>query len=91
MPLNRCLKRAGRRVLGPAAIGHISSDLGACLPLLSVADPCLPMVRGPSAAQEGHGIPGDATSSVSGTAGRLRRPALSCRMWPVSWQEADRQ
>jgi hypothetical protein len=27
-------------------------------------------------------------SSVSGTAGRLRRPALSGRMWSVSWQEA---
>jgi hypothetical protein len=26
--------------------------------------------------------------SVSGTAGRWRRPALSGRMWPVSWEEA---
>jgi hypothetical protein len=28
------------------------------------------------------------SSSVSGTAGRLRRPALSDRMWLVTWQEA---
>ena len=28
------------------------------------------------------------TSSVSGTAGRWRRPALSGRMWLVNWQEA---
>jgi hypothetical protein len=28
------------------------------------------------------------TSSVSGTAGRGRRPALSGRMWPMSWEEA---
>ena len=28
------------------------------------------------------------TSSVSGTAGRLRRPAASGRMWLVSWEEA---
>jgi hypothetical protein len=32
----------------------IGSDLGAWLPLLSVADPRLPIVRGPSAAQLGH-------------------------------------
>jgi hypothetical protein len=28
------------------------------------------------------------TPSVSGTARRLRRPALPGRMWPVSWEEA---
>ena len=32
----------------------IGSDLGVCLPLLSVGDPGLPIVRGPSAAQARH-------------------------------------
>ena len=39
-------------------------------------------------ARQGRSRPEPASSSVSGTAGRWRRPALSGRMWLVNWQEA---
>ena len=51
-PRTVALREPAGRFLDLRRPGHIGSDLGVCLPLLSVADPWSPMVRGPSAAQK---------------------------------------
>ena len=52
-PRTVALRVLVRRILDLQGSARKGSDLGACIPLLSVVDPCSPLVRGPSAAQEG--------------------------------------
>jgi len=86
-PRTVALRVLVRRILDLRRWAGIGCDLGIYLPPLSVADPRWPIVRGPSAAQGKRGVPVDAASSVSGTPGRSRSPAVDGGACRLSWAD----